>query len=175
MEPFVGEIRPLALNFAPRGWAMCNGQTLNISQYQRLFAVIGNRYGGDGRTTFSLPNLTGGRTVIGAGAGKGLTPHGVGETGGAPAVVLQGNQVPGHTHSMFGTPEPSDVSTPTARTALGRTSGKGTYAPATAQITQLSPNAVAQATGGGQPHNNLMPYQSLNYCIALDGVIPPRD
>src|SRR5688572_12292885 len=109
MEPYVGEIRPMGFNYAPRGWAMCNGQTLNISQYQRLFTVIGSRFGGDGRTTFGLPNLTGGRTVIGAGAGPGLTPHGAGETGGTPAVTLQSNQVPGHTHSMFGTAELADV------------------------------------------------------------------
>jgi microcystin-dependent protein len=174
MEPFVGEIRPLAFNFAPRGWALCNGQTLNITQNQQLFAVIGTRYGGDGRTTFGLPNLTGGRTVIGAGAGRGLTPHGVGETGGTPAVVLQANQVPGHTHSMFGTSEPADVSTPTATAALGRTTGKGAYAPANGQLTQLSPNAVAPANGGGQPHNNLMPFQVLNYCISLQGIFPPH-
>lgn len=174
MEPFIGEVRPLAFNFAPHGWALCNGQILNISQNQKLFSVIGNRYGGDGKTTFGLPNLTGGRAVIGAGVGKGLTPHGLGETGGAPAVVLQANQVPGHTHSMFGSSELGDVSTPTLNTALGRSSGTGTYAPATSQLTQLSPKAVVPSNGGGQPHNNLMPYQVLNYCISLDGVFPPH-
>jgi microcystin-dependent protein len=175
MEPFLGEIRPMAFYFAPRGWALCNGQSMGIAQNQRLFAVLGNRYGGDGQRTFNLPNLTGGRTVIGAGAGPGLTPHGIGETGGAPAVVLRPNQAPGHTHAMFGSSEPADVSTPGANSALARTTGKGAYAPASGQLTQLSPNAAGPAYGGGQPHNNLMPFQVLNYCIALDGVLPPRD
>jgi microcystin-dependent protein len=173
-EPFIGEIRPFGFNFAPRGWAKCDGALQSVPQNQQLFTILGNRFGGDGRSNFALPNLTTGRTVIGAGDGPGLTPREIGETGGHSAVFLKGDMVPTHGHAMHGTADPAEAAAPANNAALARSTGKQAYAQATGQLSELQSAALAPANGGGQPHNNMMPYQAVNYCIALQGLYPPH-
>jgi microcystin-dependent protein len=176
MDPFLAEIRIMGFNFPPRGWAQCGGQLMSISQNTALFSLLGTNFGGDGRVTFGLPNLQQGRTVVGAGAGPGLTPRSVGEVGGEPAVTLLAAELPSHGHTLNGTNSPADVSSPTGTTALARSTGKMVYTPVPAQpqFVTMNPSACGQAPGGGQPHNNLMPYQVLNYCIAIQGIFPQR-
>jgi microcystin-dependent protein len=171
-DPFVAEVRAFCFNFAPRGWAFCNGQLLPISQNTALFSLLGTNYGGDGKSTFALPDLQGCRVTIGAGQGPGLSERIVGEVGGNPYVTLLESELPAHVHSLNATPTPADVSSPTPTTALARTTGKPGYA-APQNLTPLNPQTIG-LMGGSQPHNNLMPYVVLNYCIALQGVFPPR-
>jgi microcystin-dependent protein len=172
-SPYVGEIRVFACNFAPTGWAMCNGQILPISQNTALFSILGTTYGGDGKSNFALPNIQG-RATMASGQGPGLTSRNLGEAGGEPSVTLNLQQIPAHTHI----PSASlAATTPSPNGAVWANPG-GRPAPnafatpiGTAQI--MNAQATA-ATGGSQPHNNLMPYQTLNFCIALQGVFPPR-
>jgi microcystin-dependent protein len=171
MDPFVAEIRPFCFNFAPKGWAFCDGQLLPISQNTALFALLGTYYGGDGKSNFALPNLQD-AVPIGQGQGPGLTERYLGESGGEPYVTLLDSEMPVHQHRVQATSTPADVSSPTADTAIARTTGKSGYAPAAAMQT-LNP-MTAGPTGGSQPHNNLMPYVTVNYCIALQGIFPPR-
>jgi microcystin-dependent protein len=170
--PFVAEVRAFCFNFAPTGWAFCNGQLLPISQNTALFALLGTYYGGDGKSTFALPDLQGCRVPIGTGQGSGLSERIIGEIGGNPYVTLLDSEMPAHYHALKASPTPADVSSPTPTTALGRTTGKPGYgAPNNLQplnVMTIGPN------GGSLPHNNLMPYVVLNYCIALQGVFPPR-
>lgn len=172
-EPFIGEIRMMGFTFAPRGWAQCSGALLPIAQFTALFSLLGNAYGGDGRVTFGLPNLGGGRAALGAGAGPGLTPRERGETGGAPGVALTNDTIPPHTHAMSASATPADNAAPDVSMALGRSVGQAVYA-APQPPQPLHASAVGQAPGASQPHNNLMPFQALTYCIALQGLFPPR-
>lgn len=173
MEPFIGEIRIFSFPFAPRGWAYCDGAVLPIRQFTALFSIIGTSYGGDGITTFALPNLLAARTPVGAGAGPSLTPRKLGATGGEAGVALTKDQLPTHSHNAYGTASPGDVSSPTAATALARSSGKMAYAPP-ANLVRLNDAAVGTAPAGGRPHNNLMPFQVVTYCIAMEGAFPYR-
>ena len=173
-EPFLGEIRIMGFSFAPRGWAVCNGALQAIAQNTALFSLFGTNFGGNGITTFGLPNLNGGCTVVGAGQGPGLTPRSVGETGGEPAVTLDQTNVPSHEHAMMATASTGDVSSPGPTVALARSTGGTVYGPASGSPSQLNAQALGPATAGGQPHNNLMPYQVLNYCVALQGIFPQR-
>jgi microcystin-dependent protein len=171
MNPFVAEIRIFPFSFAPKGWALCNGQLLPISQNTALFSLLGTTYGGDGKATFALPNLQG-SVPLNHGQGPGLSLYDLGQTSGADAVTLGLAEIPAHTHSVRAeTIDPGDVSIPSGSSALAPSDG-GTLYQNTAN-TQLAPQAIA-LTGGDQPHNNLMPYLVLNYCIALQGVFPPR-
>jgi microcystin-dependent protein len=171
MDPFVAEIRIFPFNFAPKGWAFCNGQLMPISQNTALFSLLGTTYGGDGKATFALPNLQG-SVPLNHGQGPGLSLYDLGQTSGADAVTLGLAEIPAHTHSVRAeTIDPGDVSIPSGSSALAPSDG-GTLYQNTAN-TQLAPQAIA-LTGGDQPHNNLMPYLVLNYCIALQGVFPPR-
>jgi microcystin-dependent protein len=172
MDPFLAEIRIMGFTFAPKGWAQCNGQLMSISQNTALFALLGVSFGGDGRVTFGLPNLTGGATVVGAGSGPGLSDRYVGETGGEEYVTLTTSEVPPHPHTVLATNSPADVSSPTPTTAIARSTGKPAYGAAAAM--QAMDLDVVAPVGGSQPHNNLMPYLTLNYCIALQGVFPQR-
>lgn len=173
MEPFLGEVRIFSFGWAPNGWALCNGALLPIAQFTALFSILGTAYGGDGRTNFRLPDFLGGRVPLGAGQGPGRTDRERGDVGGAIGVQLEQTTIPAHVHAMNATNSPADVSSPTATTALARSTGKSAYA-AAASLTNLNAGAVGTLPSGGSPHNNLMPFLVLNYCIALQGVFPQR-
>ncbi len=171
MDPFIGEIRIFGGNFAPRGWAFCNGQIMAIAQNSALFALLGVTYGGDGRTTFALPNLQG-RFPMYQGAGPGLTPRVLGETGGTASVSLQQQEIPAHQHGMNAAPS-ATTGTPGPTVALSPVgSGASAYRQPGNRVAMDS-LAVVPA-GGGAPHNNVQPYLALNFIIALEGIFPPR-
>ena len=173
-SPFVAEIRIFGFNFPPTGWAFCDGQLMSISQNTALFSLLGTYYGGDGKSTFGLPNLQG-AAPISQGQGGGLSERFLGETGGAPTVTLIQSEMPVHPHTVSVSPELADVSTPSPVVALARSNGQAAYAPSAGQANVQLNQAAASVIGSGGPHNNLMPYLVLNYCIALQGVYPPRD
>jgi microcystin-dependent protein len=172
-DPFIAEIRIFAGNFAPRGWALCDGQLLQISQNTALFSLLGTIYGGDGRTTFGVPNLKG-RAVMHPGNGPGLSPRQLGAVGGTETEALAVNQIPSHTHAVNAVNNPATAFAAAAdgSSVLARSVGGAAYH--TTTNTQLAADALA-ATGGGQPHNNLQPYLVLNYIIALVGTFPSRN
>lgn len=167
-DPFVAEMRIFPFNFAPRGWAFCDGQLLPLSQNTALFSLLGTFYGGDGKSTFALPDMQG-RAPVQQGDGNGLGSKFLGETGGAETVTLLISEMPFHTHTYSGSLRPADNPNPEAL-ALGQ--GNNIFA-APNNITQFDPTALAPA-GGSLPHNNMQPYLTLNFCIALQGVFPPR-
>ena len=166
-EPFIAEIRIFAGNFAPRGWAFCNGQLLPISQNTALFSLIGTTYGGDGRTTTGLPDLEG-RAPMHAGHGPGLTNRRLGEKVGAESVVLDEEQMPSHTHQLVGTEEDIDASSP-----VDNYLGVGNDLYSTSDGATLAGSSLPN-TGGSQAHNNMQPYLALNFIIALQGIYPSR-
>jgi microcystin-dependent protein len=174
MDPYIGEIRLFAGNFAPRGWALCNGQIMAIASNTALFSILGTNYGGNGTTTFGLPNLQAG-TAIGQGSGPGLTPRQVGETGGSPNVTLTIPTMPSHNHTFTGEQAQADNPSPIGNfVAVNRNLSPYTAPGASGlNVQPMNPMAVGVA-GGGQPHNNMQPYLGLNYIIALQGVFPPR-
>jgi microcystin-dependent protein len=172
MDPFVAEIRIFPFNFAPKGWAFCDGQLLPISQNTALFSLLGTTYGGDGKSNFALPNLQG-RAPMQPGQGPGLSLHDLGETGGSEAVTLLASEVPSHTHTLNASSQPGEDPSPGGE-ALARSVGAALYQTNVSQnLVPMAPETLAPA-GGGQPHNNLQPYLTLNFCIALQGVFPPR-
>jgi microcystin-dependent protein len=171
-DPFVAEIRIFPFTFAPRGWAWCNGQLMPISQNTALFSLLGTTYGGDGKSTFALPDLQG-RAPMHPGQGPGLSQHDLGETGGSETVTLLESEIPAHTHTLQAQGAPGDVAVPTGAVPA-RVIGATPYLPPSgAPLVSMAPGALAPA-GGDQPHNNLQPYLTLNFCIALQGVFPPR-
>ena len=180
MDPYIGEIRPFAFNFAPAGWATCNGQLLPIAQNTALFSLLGTYYGGDGRSTFGLPNL-GSSIAIGSGQGNGLSLYDLGETGGLVSVTLDNTNMPSHSHTMpASSVNANKQPAPTPTTYLGATGQRGQplnvyINPAGQQAAPVNmlTNAVS-FTGGNLPHNNLAPYLVITYCISLRGVFPPR-
>lgn len=169
-EPFIAEIRIWACNFAPRGWALCNGQLLPIAQNTALFAVVGTTYGGDGRTTLGLPNLQG-RAPMHPGRGPGLTDRRLGERGGVEEVTLTEAQMPQHTHTLMGNSAAATTGNPSGA-QLADTDPHRNYGPSR-DNEQLASQAVANA-GGSQAHNNMQPYLTLNFTIALVGLFPSR-
>lgn len=171
-DPFVAEIRIYPFNFAPRGWALCNGQLLPISQNTALFSLLGTTYGGNGQSTFALPNLQG-CAPMHPGQGPGLSLHDLGETGGSDAVTLLESEIPVHTHALQADSNIASLNAPGADRALARSSGGFAYQQSPTGPVSLSPQTLTPA-GGNLPHNNLMPYLTLNFCIALQGVYPPR-
>ena len=174
-NPFLAEIRIFPFNFAPKGWAFCDGQILPLSQNTALFSLLGTTYGGDGRSNFALPNLQG-CAPMHPGQGPGLSLHDLGETGGSDTVTLLESEIPSHPHSLMAAALVADLDAPSPNVALARTTPAQLYTSAangTPPLVQLSDNTIAPA-GGDQPHNNLMPYLTLNFCIALQGVFPPR-
>ncbi len=174
MDPFVAEIRVFPFNFAPRGWALCDGQLMSISQNTALFSLLGTTYGGDGKSNFGLPNIKG-SAVMHPGQGPGLSPHSPGEAGGVTTVDLLTTEMAVHGHTLRGhSQDPADVGTPSPQVCIARSSGGSAYQTnATVSLVSLSPSALSPA-GGGLPHNNMQPMQALNFCIALQGVYPPR-
>ena len=169
-EPFVGEIRMFAGNFAPQGWAFCDGQLLAVSQNDALFSLLGTIYGGDGRTTFALPDLRG-RVPVHAGQGPGLSERRLGSKGGTESVTLTTNQLPSHTHPVKGATDTATAATP-ANNVPAQSTAISLYAPV-APTVDMNAGAV-QAVGGSQAHNNLMPTLCINFIIALYGVYPSR-
>jgi len=173
MDPFVAEIRIFPFNFAPRGWAWCNGQLLPLSQNTALFSLLGTTYGGDGKSNFALPDLEG-RAPMHPGQGPGLSLHDLGETGGSETVTLLQSEIPSHPHTMRANTDIADVQVPSPARSIARSQNANAYkAPAGQPVVQLNPGALAPA-GGDQPHNNLQPYLTLYFNIALQGVFPPR-
>jgi microcystin-dependent protein len=169
-DQFVAEIRMVGFNFAPTGWAQCDGQLLPISQNTALFSLLGTFYGGDGKSTFALPDLQG-ASPIDWGQGQGLSNYDLGQMGGTSSVTLIESEIPAHSHTARATTGPADVSSPTPTTALARSTGGSGYAVAGGGTQQMDPSAIAP-TGGSLPHNNLMPYLVLNFCIAMQGIFP---
>ncbi len=172
-DPFVAEIRIFPFNFPPRGWAWCNGQLLPISQNTALFSLLGTIYGGDGRSSFALPDLQG-RAPMHHGQGPGLSWRNQGQTGGTEVVTLLQSEIPSHTHSMRANTDFGDVQTPSNARSIARSQNANAYKPPAGQpVVQMAPGALAPA-GGDQPHNNMQPYLTLYFNIALQGVYPPR-
>jgi microcystin-dependent protein len=169
-SPFVAEIRIFACNFAPTGWATCDGQLLPISQNTALFSLLGTFYGGDGKSTFALPDLDG-STPIGQGNGSGLSQRFLGESGGEQFVTLLATEMATHNHALQANGQPGNRR-PVAGNAMARSTGANMYLPS-GTITPMAPQAVT-FQGGSLPHNNMSPYLTLVYCIALQGVFPPR-
>jgi microcystin-dependent protein len=174
MDPFVAEIRIFPFNFAPKGWAWCDGQLLPLSQNTALFSLLGTTYGGDGKSNFALPDLQG-RAPMHPGQGPGLSLHDLGETGGSETVSLLESEIPGHSHQLRGdNQDPADTSAPGPAFVYAKSTGGFAYVvpPATPLVT-MSDSIIAPA-GGDQPHNNMQPYLTLYFNIALQGVYPPR-
>ncbi len=168
-EPFLSEIRIFSFDFPPKGWAFCNGQFLPINQNQALFALLGTVYGGNGQTTFALPNLRG-RVPIHEGSG-----HTLGETAGSSSVTVNVQQLPQHIHFGNGVSDIADTQTPVGNFLAGVDTAvfEQIYADPGALVA-MSPQAVS-SVGGSQPHNNMMPYLVLNFCIALQGIFPSKN
>src|SRR5690242_13279517 len=171
MDPFVAEIRIFPFNFAPKGWAFCDGQILPLSQNTALFSLLGTTYGGDGKSNFALPNLQG-NAAMHPGQGPGLSLHDLGETGGTETVSLLESELPSHSHQLRAdTLDPADTNVPSPTASYALSTGGTLYQ--TGHDTTLSDNALAPS-GGDQPHNNMQPYLTFNFSIALQGVYPPR-
>jgi microcystin-dependent protein len=171
-DPFVAEIRIFPFNFAPKGWAFCNGQLLPISQNTALFSLLGTVYGGDGKSTFALPDLEG-SAAMHPGQGQGLSLRDLGEIGGAETVTLLVSEIPIHTHNVATAVTLANVNAPSTEVVLGRSNNGSAYQSNAAAFTAMAPQALAPA-GGSLPHNNMQPYLTLNFCIALQGVFPAR-
>src|ERR1700738_290910 len=173
MDPFVAEIRIFPFNFAPKGWAFCDGQLLSISQNTALFSLLGTFYGGDAKVTFGLPELQGSvamHTDQYSGAGQ----YPLGSVGGEQAVTLLTSEMPSHNHGVQcnGLPVSTDATSPSGNVPSNAV-GKNIYSATTTPSVLMNPSMVSIA-GGSQPHNNLQPYLTLHYCIALQGIYPPR-
>jgi microcystin-dependent protein len=179
-SPFLAEIRIFACNFAPTGWSMCNGQLLPISQNTALFSLLGTTYGGDGKSTFALPDLQG-SAPLQQGQGPGLSPYDLGEQTGSPTVSLIENEIPSHPHFFM-----ASSNAGTTESAAGNQLGVGAsgskvqsyfanlYSPNAASATTLMSPLAIGLRGNSLPHNNMMPYLTLNFCIALQGIFPAR-
>jgi microcystin-dependent protein len=167
-EPFIAEIRLFPGNFAPSGWALCNGQLMPISQNTALFSLLGTYYGGNGTSNFALPNLQG-CAPMHQGSGSGLTPRDLGETGGSEQATLSVAQLPAHGHQMQAVPS-AEQANPDSSHGLGN----APLYQAPGALTTMGAGAIGPSTGGGGPHNNMQPYLALNFIIALQGVYPPR-
>lgn len=171
MDPFVAEVRIFPFNFAPKGWAFCDGQLLPLSQNTALFSLLGTMYGGNGKSNFALPNIQG-NVVVGPGQGPGLSLYDIGETGGSQTVSLLESEMPFHNHGAMGDSGSGSQTNPVGNSVSqgGGRSGQAYQngSPALGPFQALAP------AGGDQPHNNMQPYLTLNFCIALQGVFPPR-
>ncbi len=172
-DPFVAEVRVVGFNFAPKGWAFCDGQLLPISQNTALFSLLGTFYGGDGKSTFALPDIQG-QVVLGPGQGPGLSDYALGQAGGTAAITLLQSEMPAHGHGAQGTIDDGQFQAPAADRALAVSNPGFAYQTNTSQnLTQMNPQTLGLA-GSSAPHNNLQPYLVLNFIIAMQGVYPPR-
>lgn len=179
MDPFLGQINLFGCNFAPQGWALCQGQLMGIAQNTALFSLLGVNFGGNGTTTFALPDLRS-RAPVGFGQGPGLSDYASGGTGGAETAQINSSSYPTHSHTLFAAASPGTTNAPGGLIeAEGQTGGRGgtinlALYSAAGNPTPLAPAALTAAAGGNQPHNNLQPYLALNFCIALQGIFPSR-
>ncbi len=173
-DQYIAEIRIFGCNYAPYGWAFCQGQLLQIRQNTALFSILGTYYGGDGINTFGLPNLQA-RIPVHQGQASSGNYYNIGDTGGQPQVALLTTMVPAHTHAFQASSRDANLNTPSAQTALARSTPSFIYkTPTGAPVLQpLAPGTITVA-GNGIPHNNMMPYMALNFCIALQGIFPSR-
>jgi microcystin-dependent protein len=169
-DPFVAEIRIFPFNFAPKGWAWCDGQLLPLSQNTALFSLLGTTYGGNGKSNFALPDLQG-RAPMHPGQGPGLSLHDLGETGGSETVTLLESEIPAHSHGYQISGQVALSNSPAGQ-LFGVGAGINLYTAAN-NLTPMNPIALTPA-GGDQPHNNMQPYLTFYFCIALQGVFPPR-
>ncbi len=173
-EPFLAEIRIFAFNFPPKGWAFCDGQILPISQNTALFSLLGTTYGGDGKSNFALPDLQG-TAPMQQGQGNGLSQHFLGESGGEETETLLDSEMPSHSHGAQGVAGAGgQTPSPTTTWSDANTRGISAYTASGAQNVAMSPQSLS-INGGGQPHNNMMPYLVLNFCIAMQGIYPARN
>ena len=172
MEYFIGQILIVGFNFAPRGFALCNGQLLPIAQNTALFSLLGTTYGGNGQTTFGLPDLRG-RLPIHQGQGPGLSPRSLGERSGVESVTLVSTQMPQHTHTLNAVSESGNVGAP-ANAFLAATGSLDPEYRLAGTAVQLAPTAIG-SVGGSQPHDNMPPFLVVNFVIALEGIFPSRN
>lgn len=172
-SPFVAEIRMFGFNFAPTGWAFCNGQLLPISQNTALFSLLGTFYGGDGKSTFALPDLQG-SVPIEQGQGSGLSDYFLGQQSGAEFITLLQTEIPIHNHNLMANSTKTGLNpAPAPDQILAKSQGGSMYTTTTSALTQMNFQTLSVA-GGSLPHNNMMPYLVVNFCIAMQGVFPPR-
>jgi len=173
MDQFIAEIRVVPFNFAPAGWAHCNGQLLPVSQNTALFSILGTTYGGNGTSTFALPDIQS-RVVHGPDQGPGLSDYDLGEVGGAEIHTLLQSEIPAHSHTPRAVPDPAEVQAPAADRALARSSGGFAYQSNTSNnLVAMAPETLSR-TGGDQPHQNTTPVLVLKFIIALQGIFPSR-
>ena len=180
MEGTIAEIRMFAGNFAPRNWALCNGQILSIAQNTALFSILGTTYGGNGQTTFALPDFRG-RVAVGTGQGPGLPSITLGQVAGEPTHTLITQEIPSHNHTVGASTSDANIGNPNQNTLAvgqvtigGSANGVSLYKSQTAPNVTLNPQ-TGGLTGGGQPHNNMQPYLGINYIICLEGIFPSRN
>ena len=172
-QPYVGELRIFAGNFPPSGWMLCDGQLLPISENETLFQLIGTTYGGNGKSTFALPDMQGSAPMH-PGQGPGLSLHDLGERGGSETVTLLVSEIPNHTHTLRASVEDGTQGTLATGVTLSTSVGGALYHSSTGtNLASMSPQALT-ISGGGLPHNNMQPYLTLYFCIALQGVFPAR-
>jgi microcystin-dependent protein len=171
-DQFVAEIRIFPFNFAPVGWATCDGQLMPISQNTALFSLLGTTYGGDGKSNFALPNLDGSAPMH-PGQGPGLSLHDLGESTGSSTITLLDSEMPAHLHSVMAALQSALVKLPGPSVGLARSRNGLAYQNTPGNLVNMNFNTIAP-TGGNQPHNNMQPFLTLNFCIALQGVYPPR-
>jgi microcystin-dependent protein len=172
-DPFVAEIRVFGFNFAPTGWAQCNGQLLPLSQNTALFSLLGTFYGGDGKSTFALPNLEG-RAALHQGQGQGLSEYFLGEETGVETVTLLQSEMPFHNHILQARDNSGDLQAPSPARALAQSTGGTIYQSNTSSNLGWMALQTLSVAGSSSPHNNWSPVTVLNYCIAMQGVFPPR-
>ena len=168
-QPFIGEIKIVPYNFAPTGWADCSGQIMSISQNTALFSLLGTTYGGNGTSNFALPNLNG-SVAVDAGQGPGLSNDNLGQSGGESSVTLTVNQIPAHAHAFRADTHNGTTDTPAGHYPAANAASAPQYSTASGQMN----SAMVGTAGGGQPHNNMMPYLGLKFIIALQGIFPPH-
>lgn len=171
-DQFLAEIRIFPFNFAPTGWAFCDGQLMPLSQNTALFALLGTTYGGDGKSTFALPDMQG-NAPMQPGQGQGLSLRDLGEMSGVESITLLTSEIPVHTHQLRASIEPGDNRGPAPNLSLAVSVGAAAYVGGSPALTPMAPQSLALA-GGGLPHNNMQPYLTVNFCIALQGIFPQR-
>jgi microcystin-dependent protein len=172
-DPFVAEIRIFPFNFPPKGWAFCNNQLMPISQNTALFSLLGTTYGGDGKSTFALPGMQG-NSPMQQGQSTSGSQYFLGQVGGSPTVTLLQSEMPNHNHGVLGNVNPANLAAPGPARSLARTSPGQAYTATLTNISQFAPTSSILPNGGNFAHNNMMPYLTLNFCIALQGIFPPR-